>query len=409
MIRQITVIDLNTEANSRTRHPASDANRAPAAAVLILLPTVMSTSEVCNTNIIQVQTLHLVFELYNYNMAISKKKRKVKLNMRGKAFLAGFVVLITVTAIIIITLGSKESGSLSQQETVIPPLETEASETTESEAPTPTPYPVPQLDLLGNIYSNYAILIDAETGTVICEKNADTQAFPASVTKMMTLLVACEQLSDYDEVYPLTRDIYDTLYYQDLAAAGYECDEPVTVNDLLYGLMLRSGAECCLGLAKKISGDEQGFVALMNARAAELGMTGTNFTNCTGLHNAAHYSTVRDMAVLLRAGLQNDKFREVFSTTVYTSTPTVYHPGGLTIYSTFYQTLSSMDFEGGSFIGGKTGYTGEAGQCLASAATIAGREYIFVTFGAYRAEGDRSSHLHTVDAINTYQALAAAL
>lgn len=343
-------------------------------------------------------------------MANTKKRRRKRLNARGKAFIGGFCFLIILVAAIVISLESckartdTETGSSILETT---PVESVIPIATETEAPTPTP--LPSLDLLGSIYSNEAILIDAETGVVLDEKNPDTQAFPASVTKMMTLLIACEQLTDYEELSPLPREIYDTLYYQDLSTAGFECGENITINDLLYGLQLRSGAECCLGLANRVAGSEAAFVELMNNRAAELGMTGTHFTNCTGQHDANHYSTVRDMATLLRAGLQNDKFREVFSTSQYTSSATINHPGGLTIYSTFSQTMTSMDFEGGTFIGGKTGYTTEAGQCLATAATINGHEYIFVTFGAYRNEGDTSSHLHTVDAINTYQALAAVL
>ena len=341
-------------------------------------------------------------------MANSKKKRKFKLNARGKAFLAGFCILVALTAITIISLEScRQKISDNNDHIILNTLE-ETIGTTETVPPTPTPTPMPQFDLLGNIYSNEAILIDAETGVVLSEKNPDTRAFPASVTKMMTLLIACESITDYSEVYPLPREIYDTLFYQDLSTAGFECEEPVTIDDLLYGLMLRSGAECCLGLAQKIAGSEAGFVELMNIRAEELGMTGTHFTNCTGLHNPEHYSTVRDMATLLRAGLQNDKFRQVFSTMTYTSTPTTIHPGGLTIYSTFYQGLSSMDFEGGTFIGGKTGTTTEAGLCLATAATINDHEYIFVTFGAYRGENDTTRY-HTLDAINAYQALASAL
>lgn len=343
-------------------------------------------------------------------MANSKKRRKKKLNARGKAFLTLFCLVIILVAAIIISLEScRHKEPETSTEFTLTTLSTDVQETLPTETEAPTPTPMPSLNLLGSIYSNEAILIDAETGVVLDEKNPDTQAYPASVTKMMTLLIACEQLTDYDEVYPLPREIYDTLYYQDLSTAGFECNENITINDLLYGLQLRSGAECCLGLANRVAGSETAFVELMNSRAEELGMTGTHFMNCTGEHNVNHYSTVRDMATLLRAGLQNDKFREVFSTYVYTSSATINHPGGLTIYSTFYQTLSSMDFEGGTFIGGKTGYTTEAGQCLATAATIDGHEYIFVTFGAYRNEGDTSSHLHTNDAINTYRALAAAL
>lgn len=343
-------------------------------------------------------------------MANSKKRRRIRLNARGKAFLAGFCILVIAVAAVIIGLESSDKdkgGDEPLTSSVL--LETEIAVTSQTEPPTPTPTPLPTLNLLTNIYSTEAILIDAETGAVLDEKNPDTQAFPASVTKMMTLLIACEQITDYSEVYPLPREIYDTLYYQDLSTAGFECNEPITINDLLYGLQLRSGAECCLGLANRVAGSEAAFVDLMNQRAAELGMSSTHFMNCTGEHDPNHYSTVRDMATLLQAGLQNDKFREVFTTNVFQTTPTVTHPGGLIIYSTLSQTMSSMEFEGGVILGGKTGYTTEAGQCLASVAQINDHEYIFVTFGAYRQEGDTSSHLHTVDAINTYQALASVL
>ena len=342
-------------------------------------------------------------------MANSKKRRKIRLNARGKAFLAGFCIIIILVAAIIIGISKAAGNQNTTEESTLSSYAPEQTLPSETVLPSPTPTPVPSLNVMGSIYSNEAILIDAETGVVLDEKNPDSVAFPASVTKMMTLLIACEQISDYDEVYPLPREIYDTLYYQDLSTAGFECNEPITINDLLYGLQLRSGAECCLGLANRVSGTEAAFVELMNQRAAELGMTNTHFMNCTGEHDANHYSTVRDMAILLQAGLQNAKFREVFTTNVYQTTPTVTHPGGLIIYSTLSQTMSTMDFEGGTILGGKTGYTSEAGQCLASVAEINGHEYILVTFGAYRQEGDTSSHLHTVDAINTYQALAAAL
>ncbi|MBO6193805.1 MAG: D-alanyl-D-alanine carboxypeptidase [Clostridiales bacterium] len=342
-------------------------------------------------------------------MVNSKKRRKIRLNARGKAFLAGFCIIIILVAAIIIGINKAAGNQNTTEGSTLSSYASEQTLPSETVLPSPTPTPAPSLNVMGSIYSNEAILIDAETGVVLDEKNPDSVAFPASVTKMMTLLIACEQISDYDEVYPLPREIYDTLYYQDLSTAGFECNEPITINDLLYGLQLRSGAECCLGLANRVSGTEAAFVELMNQRAAELGMTNTHFMNCTGEHDANHYSTVRDMAILLQAGLQNAKFREVFTTNVYQTTPTVTHPGGLIIYSTLSQTMSTMDFEGGTILGGKTGYTSEAGQCLASVAKINGHEYILVTFGAYRQEGDTSSHLHTVDAINTYQALAGVL
>jgi len=337
----------------------------------------------------------------------NSKRRKKRLNARGIAFFT-FLGLVLLLGIILIIAAVNKSKSQKDEGTVsyIVSEETEVSETTEETTPSPTP--APSLNVIGSIYSSEAILLDAETGAVLDELNPDVQAYPASVTKLMTLLLACENLTDYDATYSIPREIYDDLYYKDLSTAGYEFGETITIDDMLYGLMLRSGAECCLGLAYNVSGSEDAFVVLMNERAEELGMTGTHFCNCTGLHDDNHYSTVRDMATLLLEGLKNDKFREVFSTMVYTSTPTTIHPGGLTIYSTFYQTLYSLDFEGGSFIGGKTGYTSQAGQCLATAATIDGHEYILVTFGAYpdTTQTNTTSHLHSADAINIYQRLA---
>ena len=173
-------------------------------------------------------------------MANSKKRRKKKLNARGKAFLTLFCLAIILVAAIIISLEScRHKEPETSAEFTLTTLSTDVQETIPTETEAPTPTPMPSLNLLGSIYSNEAILIDAETGVVLDEKNPDTQAYPASVTKMMTLLIACEQLTDYDEVYPLPREIYDTLYYQDLSTAGFECNENITINNLMYGLKLR--------------------------------------------------------------------------------------------------------------------------------------------------------------------------
>ena len=182
--------------------------------------------------------------------------------------------------------------------------------------------------------------------------------------------------------------------------AGFLLGEKVTLKDLLYGTLLPSGAECCLALADRIAGSESKFVNLMNSKAKELGMNNTLFCNSTGLHNANHYSTVEDMAKLLKYALKNKEFRTIFTSRQYSISATNLHPDGLTFYSTMFSSMNDTEVVGGNVIGGKTGYTDEAGLCLASLAQIDGKEYIFVSA---KAKGDHQTQpYHILDASNVY-------
>lgn len=348
-------------------------------------------------------------EYYSYNILMNnRKKRRYRLNSKGKMALGAFI-LFSLIIILIIVLGISRCSREKLPEESFETLSTYVAPTS---TPSPTPTMLPEIDVIGNLYSSEAVLMDVETGSVLDSYNMNTTAYPASITKMMTLLLACENIDDFNATYMIPREVFDAIYGMDLSTAGYECDEVVTMDDLLYGCMLRSGAECCLSIAYNVAGSEEAFVELMNERASQIGMTNTHFMNCTGAHNDNHYSTVYDMALLLREGLQNSKFREVFSTNEYTSSSTIQHPGGLTYVSTFSQTVYTMDIEGGgTLIGGKTGYTSQAGQCLASLAVINGREFIFVTFGAVNETGESAGtrHLHTADALSTYSNLASYL
>lgn len=144
--------------------------------------------------------------------------------------------------------------------------------------------------------------------------------------------------------------------------AGFVPDETVTVRDLLYGAMLPSGAECCEALAQLVSGSEENFAALMNQKAAELGMKNTHFTNATGLTDTEHYSSAADMAKLLQAALHNTTFRTIFTTEHYTTNATAQHPEGVSLTSTLLGKLDGTELPTGTQIeGGKTGYTAAAG------------------------------------------------
>jgi len=255
---------------------------------------------------------------------------------------------------------------------------------------------------VGEIYSRRALLIELETGRILYRKEPAQPDYPASLTKMMTILLAIENLPDPDVKVTLPAEIFPSLYQMNASMAGFQPGDTPTVRELLYGTMLPSGAECAIALGRAVAGADEAFVAMMNARAAELGMSRTQFKNCTGLHEEGHVSTAEDMACLLTYALRLPAFRELFTTAEYTTSPTSYYPAGIQLRSTMFRQLSTPSLcEGrGELLGGKTGYTGEAGQCLASLAVIDGREYILITLGA--GDGSLAEPWHILDAQHIY-------
>jgi D-alanyl-D-alanine carboxypeptidase (penicillin-binding protein 5/6) len=256
---------------------------------------------------------------------------------------------------------------------------------------------------LDKLNSPNAILIRLKDHTVLMQKKSGEKIYPASLTKMMTALVAIENLPDLKEEIKLTNSTFQGLYEADASMAGFQPGERVRAIDLLYGAMLPSGAECCIGLAGRIAGSERDFVKLMNQKAAELGMDNTHFENTTGLHNENHYTTVEDLSVLLSYALQNEPFREIFTSFRHSIPPTNKHPQGITFYSTLFEDLNNQNSVEGEILGGKTGYTDEAGLCLASLAKVGKQEYILISAGA---KGDHHSEQYNItDAIAVYNSI----
>ncbi|SHJ34459.1 D-alanyl-D-alanine carboxypeptidase family protein [Lutispora thermophila] len=253
------------------------------------------------------------------------------------------------------------------------------------------------------LHSPNAILIHLKDHAVIMEKKSEERIYPASLTKMMTVIVAIENLHDINEKVELTNFMFQGLYEANASMAGFQPGEQVRAIDLLYGVMLPSGAECCIAIAEHIAGSERNFVKLMNQKAEELGMKNTHFENTTGLHNEKHYTTVKDLAVLLSYALKNDTFREIFTTFRYSTPPTNRHPDGITFYSTMYERLGDQNIINGEILGGKTGYTDKAGLCLASLAKVDKQEYILITAGA---KGNHHSEQYNItDALTVYNSI----
>ena len=247
---------------------------------------------------------------------------------------------------------------------------------------------------LDSLHSSNATLVRLDNHSVLMQKNSGQKIYPASLTKIMTAIVAIEKLSDLKENIDLPNSMFQELYKADASMAGFKPSEKVRAIDLIYGVMLPSGAECCIGLADHIAGSEQEFVDIMNQKAVRLGMSDTHFTNSTGLQDDNHYTTVKDLSILLSYALQNNTFRDVFTASRYSTAPTNKHPDGITFQNTMFKNIKSSVIDGGEILGGKTGYTDEAGLCLASLAQKDGREYILVTAGA---KGNHESEQYNID------------
>ena len=238
------------------------------------------------------------------------------------------------------------------------------------------------LDL--ELYSAGAILIDAETNTVICEKDPDAKIYPASMTKILTALVACEQIDDLDDTFRMTQAIIDPIYLADLTMAGFVDGEDVPLRELIYGAILPSGAEATEALAIYVAGSEAAYAELMNEKAQELGLTTAHFADASGLHNEQHYCTIRDMAVILQAALDNELCRAVLSAARYITPPTNKHPDGVEMINKFLVRAEGQELHGAQILAAKTGYTAQAGNCCASyGVSPKGRKCICVTANAW--------------------------
>ncbi|NCB93515.1 MAG: D-alanyl-D-alanine carboxypeptidase [Clostridia bacterium] len=342
---------------------------------------------------------------------MSKKQmmRKKQRNRRIVTFIIGFVVIALIWLGVLIFIGQRQKKA--QTDTAVPTQEaqipeeqtTETPEATATPEPTPTAEPLPTVDLSA-MDSKSGILIRLSDGSVVAEKEADTRIYPASMTKIMTAVIALENLTDMEALIPIDAATYDMLYTQEASMAGFAPGDQVKAIDMLYGIMLPSGAECCLGVAEHLFGSEEAFVAKMNEKAQELGMTNTHFVTSTGLHDPEHYTTARDLSKLLSYALQNETFRTIYCSHEYTTSPTAGNPEGLHFLSTMFKKMDTSAINGGEIEGGKTGYTSDAGQCLASLAMVDSTEYILITAGAQG--GPSTEPYHILDAIAVYDQIA---
>lgn len=226
-------------------------------------------------------------------------------------------------------------------------------------------------------------------GTILAEHDADAEIYPASMTKVMTLLTfshLCDTEA-MDDVILMDADVLREQEEQMAYVAGFKAGEACRIRDLVYAMMLPSGADAAVMLATYAAGSEADFVAEMNNLAAEMGLEHSHFENVTGLHEDSHISSLNDLSRILMAAIRDPFCAEAMSTLQYTTAATVEHPKGIDLVSTTLSRMVGDELENLPdplhVVGGKTGFTNPAGQCLATwAQSDSGKTYICIVAGS---------------------------
>lgn len=204
-----------------------------------------------------------------------------------------------------------------------------------------------------SISARHAVLIDGKSGEVLYQKDAETKAYPASTTKIMTALTVLDICKQYDIDLQTKLTIPKEAVGVEGSSIYLKAGDKKTVEDLLYGLMLRSGNDAATALAICLGGNLENFVSQMNDTAKSLGCTGTNFVNPSGLFDENHYTTAADLAAISRKAMENDTFRQIVASKSW---------------QTYYNKNKTVSqYQGGTGI--KIGFTEKSGRTLVASAT----------------------------------------
>ena len=326
-------------------------------------------------------------------MILEKKKRRRRRLIAKMVIVIGLIV-ITICAIISGIKRNKEKKEAEQQAKLQAEMLAQAEVETVPEEVVPEEV-LPVYEFVSNedtknlysdkVISSNAILVNEETDTIIASKGAKERISPASMTKVLTVLVAAEHITEeqLEDTFTMTIDITDYSFVHDCSNAGFLVGEQIPVRDLFYGTILPSGGDAAVGLATYVAGSHEAFMDLMNEKLDELGISeSSHFTNCVGLYDDQHYSTVYDMAIIMKAAMENELCREVLSTKCYTTTPTTEHPEGIILSNWFLRRIEDKDTHG-EVLGAKTGFVAQSGSCAVSYQEFSdGTTYICATAGS---------------------------
>lgn len=228
-----------------------------------------------------------------------------------------------------------------------------------------------------NLNSKNVLLYNLNEDTILYENNSDTKTSIASLTKIVTATIVIENIDDLDSKVTITHDDLKGLYEANASMAGYKENDETTYRELLYGLMLPSGADAANCLARNVAGSKEKFVEMMNKLVIKLDLKNTHFANPTGLDDDENYSTLEELATIFKYALKNKEFKDIVSTMQYKS-----ENNNLIFTSTIKRVIDKYNLDMDYLKGGKTGTTGDAGLCLASIASYDGVDYMLITTNA---------------------------
>ena len=234
--------------------------------------------------------------------------------------------------------------------------------------------PMDQLELGGEVY----LLMDRDSKAILAEEKSNEQVAPASLTKALTAITVIETMEPFD----LNQDIKvdpQVFIGIDLEASivGFHAGEVVSLEDILQGIMLPSGADATRAISYHLYRDTEALAEAMNEKAQDIGMHDSNFVNTTGLDQENHYSTAHDLALLIDYALENEVFRDLYKSVEYTTSKNDYHFEGIELQDR--NLMYAQTFEDNYIIGAKSGYTDDAQRALSSLAQHEGKELILIT------------------------------
>lgn len=251
-----------------------------------------------------------------------------------------------------------------------------------------------------NLHSPNYIVYDMSDERIVLQNNVDVETPMASLTKIMTTIVAIENSPDLNKKVVYSKSMRSDIDF-DASLSGLIENQEYTVRDLLYATMLPSGADATNALAFAVSGSIQSFVDLMNQKAASLGMNNTHYVNTHGLDRDNHYSSVNDIFTLLKYALKNPTFKEIYTTKSYNLSNTLdkynKEEDPHLVQSTVAKTASKMGLDASRIIGSKTGYTDNAGKCISMLFNSNGHDYLAVTT---KAPYPYKTNYHIEDAVS---------
>ncbi len=336
-------------------------------------------------------------EQYTLSDSYNKRRPKIPLWLIITVISVAVAAAVTITVVHIIktkkTAEALESAideaASENRAAIVPvmvPVDTPVWTGEEEEEPEPPLNVEPDDRTVGvsdEVVSEYAVLISLSENRVVAAKNCRQKMYPASMTKVLTVLVAAEHIEDMsqlDDLFEMTQAIEGFSYENGCSNVGFMPGEKIPVRDLFYGTILPSGADAAMGLAEYIAGSQEAFVDMMNEKVEELGLSETShFMNCVGLYDDEHYTTAMDMAVIMDAAMKNDISREALTRHIYTTTATAEHPDGITVSNWFLRRIEDKQ-ETGEILGAKTGFVNQSKNCAVSyGVSDEGKPFICVT------------------------------